>query len=254
LKQEADMNFRCQKSLTALGLSLGLAAAAPAARADDHIQYEISRSYAGRTFRPQTLEVWIAPDRTYIRDGVVINIVRPDLKVRWTILPSAKKYLEEPLDAPDPATTPQPVPSFRIQDYGFDYEPKYDWSVTSGPAEEIIEGKSCRKITLIGDDDCMEETREFWFSTDLPIDIGRYFDRLVKPDLDPGFRFLYDKHPDLKTALVVKSVTVEGAPIGLPATWTRKLVKAEAAPAPAGIYDLPADLVKVKTQGELFAR
>ena len=243
----------CQAGFVVMGLLL--AGAAPAAtRADDHLVVEISRTYAGRTSRPQIFEVWIAADKTYIVDGVVVDILRQDLNIRWKIIPSNKKYLEEPIGAPPPATPPEPARPFRIQNYGFDYQPRYDWSVSLAAEEEIWDGKACRKATLAGDDDCAEETRELWFSRDLPIDIGRYFERLTKPSLDPVLGLLYEKYPELKAGILVKSVTTQERPIGLPFVWTRKLVKAEAAPAPAGIYDLPNGLAKVKSFQELIAR
>ncbi len=88
----------------AAGLLLALGTFAPAvpAAADDHLLFESRRTYMGRTYPPQTCEIWIAADRTYARDGAVVTIERYDLGKRWRINTRAKAYFWR-----KPSTTPQ---------------------------------------------------------------------------------------------------------------------------------------------------
>ncbi len=81
--------------VSGLLLALGVAASAALAAADDHILLESRRTYMGRTYPPQTSEIWITADKTYARDGALITIERYDLGKRWRIDTRIKAYLEE---------------------------------------------------------------------------------------------------------------------------------------------------------------
>jgi hypothetical protein len=222
-------------------------------RADDHIVQEYSMIYMGRTSPPRPSEVWIAADKISIKDGAVMIITRYDLKKRWTIITRSKKYIEEDLAAPAGPKVPEEKP-FRIQEYGFNYEPSYDWTIEKKTPTETIDGRKCRKIVARGDADYAEEVREMWLTEDVPIDIKRAHEMLTKPNLEAGWLKMYEKTPALKNGFVVKSVLTSENPIAPTMVTITKLTKVEIAPPPPGIYEVPAGMQNVKTFKELYAR
>lgn len=224
-----------------------------AAKADDHIVQEQSRTYMGRTSPPRPSEAWIAADKINIKDGAVMIITRYDLNKRWTIVIPSKKYIEEDLAVPAEFKVPDEKP-FRIQEYGFNYEPSYDWTIENKTPAETIDGRRCRKIVARGDADYAEEVREMWLTEDVPIDIKRAYEMLTKPNLDAGWLKIYETTPALKNGFVVKSVTTSEHPIAPTMVLVTKLTKVEIAPPPPGIYEVPAEMQKVRTFKELYAR
>jgi hypothetical protein len=223
------------------------------ALADDHIVQESSRTYMGRTTPPRPSEVWMGEDKVCIKDGVVIIITRYDLKKRWTIIVPLKKYLEEDLGMPS-GPKPQEEKPFRIQEYGFNYEPSYGWTIKKAAETETLDGRKCRKIAAQGEADYAEEMREMWVSEDVLINFKRYYDLVTKPNLDAQWLKIYEETPELKNGLVVKSVYTSEPPIAPTIVMVTKLVKAEIAPPPPNIYEVPEGMQKVKTREELYAR
>ncbi len=243
------------KARQVIGFFAVLAACLPAAvaLADDHIVRELTRTYMGRTAPPRPSEVWMGEDKVCIKNGVVIIITRYDLKKRWTIIVPQKKYLEEDLGAPS-GPKPQEEKPFRIQEYGFNYEPSYGWTIKKAMETETIDGRKCRKILAQGDADYAEEVREMWVSEDVPINFKRYYDLVTKPNLDAQWLKIYDETPELKSGLVVKSVYTSEPPIAPTIVMVNKLVKAEIAPPPPNIYEVPEGMQRVKTREDLYAR
>jgi hypothetical protein len=227
----------------------------PLSAADDHLAWSMKRTFMGRTFPPQTSEVWIADGKTYVREGVVVTITRLDLGKKWILNQRTKKYLEEPLTpAPAAAAAPPKEDKFRIQEYGWNYVPVYEWSAKETGETAAIDGRTCAKIVLTGEADYATESREIWIAKEAPIDPGRYYARVVEPNLEAALLAVYRAMPALKTGLAVKTVTTQERPIGSPIVWENVLTKLETAEPPAGIYDLPADYKQAKTREEWAGR
>lgn len=180
-------------------------------------------------------------------------ITRYDLNKRWTIVIPSKKYIEEDLAALAKPRVPEEKP-FRIQEYGFNDEPSYDWTIEKKMPTETIDGRRCRKIVARGDADYAEEVREMWLTEGVPINIKRAYEMLTKPNLDAEWLKIYEKTPALRNGFIVKSVTTSEKPIAPTMVLVTKLTKVEIAPAPPGIYEVPAEMQKVKTFKELYAR
>ena len=70
-----------------------------------------------------------------------------------------------------------------------------------------VGGLPCRKFVARGDAEYAEEVRELWVAENPPVDIKAYFDRVVKPGLDPAWLKIYESHGPLRRGLVMKSVT-----------------------------------------------
>jgi hypothetical protein len=226
---------------------------AAAVFADDHIVQELTRTYMGRTSPPQTAEAWLAADKASLKEGAFLVITRRDLKKRWTVNLRSKKYLEESLPAPGKPPAPEKKP-FRIQEYGFDYEPVFDWRLEKDMPTETAEGKTCRKIVARGDADYAEEVREVWLTTDVPVDIDRAFEALIKPRFEAAWLEIWERTPALRKSFPMKSVVTTENAIAPTMVWVTRVTKVEDAPPPAGVYDVPAGMQKVATLEELYAR
>jgi hypothetical protein len=222
------------------------------ARADDHIVSELKRTYMGRTYPAQISEVWMAGDKTFTRQGAVVVIVRHDLKKRWVILPARKKYLEEPLAAS--SREREKSKPARIQEYGFAYEPAYEWEVRETPETATFHGLLCRKLVARGVAEYAEEVREMWVAEEAPIDLKAYYERVVKSNLDGRWLKIYQSHERLRKGLVVKSLTTTEPAIAPASVIEMTVTKIEKAPPPDNTYELPEGLRKVATRDELFAR
>jgi hypothetical protein len=225
---------------------------AVSAAADDHIVSELKRTYMGRTYPAQPSEVWNGGDKTYVREGGVVIITRHDLKKRWIVLPGRKKYLEEPLAAAH-ETKPPSQPA-RIQEYGFDYRPSYEWSIRAASETATIIGLSCRKYIARGEAEYAEEVREIWVASAPPIDVKSYYEQVVKPNLDDRWLKIYQDNEDLRKGLVVKSRTMTEPAIAPASVIELAVTTVEKARPPGDIYEVPAGLRKVATRAELYAR
>jgi hypothetical protein len=221
-------------------------------RADDHVTSELRRTYMGRTTPVQPSEVWVSPEKTYLRDGRVVVILRYDLQKKWTIAASRKKYLEEPLNSPPPGREAAKPP--RIQEYGFDYEPVYEWTSSETPERTTLNGFPCRKILVRGEAEYAEEVLEMWVATEVPIDAKAYYERAIKPFLDESWLKIYQGRADLRKGIVLRSL-ITSEPAIAPASVTEIVVtKMEKARPPEGIYEVPEGFRKVSTKSDLYAR
>lgn len=219
--------------------------------ADDHIVEERTRTYMGRTIPPMTSEIWIGENKMCYQGRSFNFIYRYDLKKRYSINLRNKKYLEEPLEKSSQTAEKEKT---RIQTLGFDYEPVYDWIVTKTNEEKIIDGHKCRLYVLEGDADYAEEERELWIAQDVPIDLDRYFEFVVKPGLDEEWIKIYEKNPELKHSVTLESQTLTEPPIAPTMTWKSKITTIESAEPAEGLYELPEGFQKVETEEELYGR
>jgi hypothetical protein len=248
-KGEQDLMNR---KMSAFVLILPVLAGPASAWADDHIVSELKRSYMGRTYPPQPSEVWIGGDGVYVRTGSVVVISRYDLKKKWIILTGRKKYMEEPLAA-FPGRR-EPAKPFRIQEYGFNYEPLFEWTVLETAETATVNGFTCRKMVARGDAEYAEEVREIWVTAEAPIDVKVYFERVIKPNLDGPWTKIYESRGDLRNGLIMKSRTTTEPAIAPTTVTEMSVLKVEKAAPPERIYEIPAGFQKVATRAELYAR
>jgi hypothetical protein len=220
--------------------------------ADDHIIREQTRTYMGSTTPPRRSEIWMGEGKIYYLYGSAVTITRYDLKKKWTILPEQKRYLEEPLGG-ESRPAPKGPKTERIQTVGFDYQPEYDWVFRNSGHTEMVDGMNCRLVVLEGEADYAREVREMWVTREAPVDAKRYFQQILQPGLDPKLAAVYRKSADLRNGMVVKSRTVTEPAIAPPVVLESRIVRMEAAPPPAGIYDIPAGFRKVSSLEELYS-
>lgn len=230
-------------------LGLGTAALAVPASADDHILAESRRSYMGRTYPPQTSEIWIGADKVYARAGAVTTIDRYDLGKRWVLNVRTMKYLEEMLGAPVVPEAEDKGP-LRVQELGWSYAPSYIWTGKMTGEDKVIDGRTCVKALLTGVAEYAEETREIWLAKDVPIDARKYFQRLIAPGLDGTLARVYGKTSALRDRLPIRSIVTQEPPIAGRTVWENVMTKIETAAPPAGIYDVPPAFVKAANRDE----
>jgi hypothetical protein len=240
------------RNTIAAGLLFALGTAAAAA-ADDHILLESRRTYMGRTYPPQTSEIWIASDKTYAREGAVVTIERYDLGKRWRIDTQAKTYLEEALASPMAAAPKADAPS-RFQELGWEYVPDFVWTGALTKEEKRIDGLPCRKAVLTGTAEYAEEARELWLAKDVPIDIRRYYQRIVQPALSGSLARVFAKTAALRDRLPLRTTVTQDPPIAGRTVWETALTKVEVARPPDGVYDLPPGLEKAANRDDWLRR
>jgi hypothetical protein len=222
------------------------------AGADDHLVSELKRTYMGRTFPARTTEVWLGRDRTLVREGSIVVITRYDLKKRWILRPDRKEYMEEPV-AVSTRKGKSAKPE-RIQEYGFDYEPLYEWTLEETPDTATMASLSCRKIIARGEAEYASEVRELWVATAPPIDIKAYYERIAAPRLDEGWTKIYHCNETLRKGLVMKSRIATENAIAPTMVVEMIVTKIERATPPDEAYELPDGFRKVMTRDQLYAR
>ena len=220
-------------------------------RADDHVVQEFTRTYMGRTIPARTNETWIGEDKYYHKSGNFITITRYDLNKKWIIFPRQKRYLEEPIEKKISNEKEEPS---RIQELGFNYQPEFDWIVRQTEDERIIDGKTCRCTIFEGDADYAEETREYWLTEDLPIDLERYHQVLIDPIEDKYWAAYYQAFPIEKYALPLETKIITENAIAPTMTWNFEMIRVETAEPPDNIYEIPEGYARVNTREELYAR
>jgi len=219
--------------------------------ADDHVIYEATRTYMGRTTPVMTMEYWYSENKAVLISQGRMTIYRYDLGKRWLVLPELKRYFEESLPASNKGESKD---EFRIQDYGFRYQKNYHWRAVETGKTELRNGKNCREVILYGEDDYSEETRQMWLAVYFPVNIPRFFKLFMNAESDPALFSLFEKTPILRQNLLVEGTYSEEPPIAPTIVWNRRLVKAESIEAPSGIYEIPEGMTKVNSLEELYAR
>ncbi len=213
---------------------------------EDHFVLESKRTYMGRTRPPVRIETWIGQDRVSTSNGRMLTLTRYDLSKKWTIHLAKKRYVEESIQ-PSKPKDPEPV---RIQEVGHDYVPSYTWSQAGKAVAEVVDGQNCQRIVLEGEADYASEKREIWVAKDVKVDANRYFRCVIQENESPEYAAAYQKH--VLPGLPIKTLVVLEGPIAPTVTIESRMVKAEQAPAPAGIFELPKDLQKVDSFDERF--
>jgi hypothetical protein len=220
--------------------------------ADDHLVEEASRTYRGNTSPKQIRETWIGADRKSYKNGAFQIITRYDLKKIWTVNAAKKLYFEE--DLPTEEAEQAPEKPVRIQELGWDYVPRYDYTARDTGEEQTINGILCRKYIVEGQADFAQETREIWIGRKVPIDLVRYDQKVLRSERDPIWKALLAADPALRPAVPMRTRSIGEPAIAPTLIWNFELTKVESAEPPDVIYDLPPGYAKAATRGELYRR
>lgn len=226
-----------------IAVSLCFATAAAAARADTHMLTSTSRVYMDQE-RKTPGEAWIAPGRSWTKSGPRIQITREDLGVVWSIEPGGA-YREYSLKEIEPAPAAAPVDMRKAWlDY---YIPEFDWTFAEAGETKEINGFPCRGIKSEGEADFAEIKAAYWVCDAAGVPGGAGLRAFVLSQIKDdrqraGLGKVLAGRPDAFPVLREETIENSIAPT-IVQKW--ELVKLEEAPAPAGIYDLPAGLKKL---------
>jgi hypothetical protein len=226
--------------ITWLAAALSWPAPAPP---DLHVVFRSEFVYLSST-RPVTHEWWVSDGKSSIRQGERLSIIREDLGVTWRVNTKAGTYTEAKRQ---PAGPPPPPAAEKVDMHtaGFDWEPRYDWTVKASGQSSTIAGRPCREFTATGDADFAEASVSFWACDPLP-GVTRNPTDMVAGVLrsDSTKRMIFDtlaKHGH--SWLLAAEERQE--PAIAPTMLIRVRVESiEAATAPAGTFDLAPTLKK----------
>ncbi len=206
----------------------------------------------GGTSPAQVFEVWLGGDRTFVRVGSFVVITRHDLEKRWIVRLDRNAYFEEPLSPRE--HNRKPAKAARIQEYGFYYEPLYEWTLQETPDTATVGGLSCRKIIARGEAEYASEVRELWVAAAAPIDVKSYYERIERPRFDESWVKIHQCNETLRGGFVMKSLITSEHPIAPTMVAEMIVTKIERATPPDGTYEPPAGMRKVATRDELYAQ
>ena len=231
-----------------LALIFWLWPAGLAARADTHALTSSIRFYMDQERKTEG-ELWIAPGRSWSKSGNRVLISREDLGVMWSIDPGRGSYMEFPLKETEPAAAKAQADMRKLWlDY---YLPEYDWTIRDTGETKNIGGFPCRRFEAQGEADFADIKAIYWISESPNVPGGRalrdYVLGQIKEDRQRAgqAKILSGR---ANAFMVLREETIDNS---IAPTMIQKtaLIKLEEAPAPAGIYDLPAGLKKIEDRG-----
>jgi hypothetical protein len=208
---------------------------------DLHVVFERQFNFLA-SVRTTTTEWWLAPAKSALKQGDRVTITRDDLGVRWRIDAKAGTYTEEKI-APA-APTPPPTQE-DIHTAGYEYEPQYDWKVSESGRKTTIAGRPCRQFIAIGDADYAEATVKFWVCEPITGISYPINDGLIGQLSSESARTMVGETALKHGKAWVLGVEETQEPAISPTmTITVSVKTLEATQAPAGTFDLPANVKK----------
>jgi hypothetical protein len=135
---------------------------------DLHVVFRAEFVYMSST-RPLTNEWWASAGKSSARQGDRLTIVRDDLGLIWRVNVKTGTYTETkrpPGGQPEPA--PPAAGSVDMHTAGYDWEPRYDWTVRTSGRTSSIAGRPCREFVADGHADFAEAHASFWGCEPLP--------------------------------------------------------------------------------------
>ncbi len=190
--------------------------------------------------RPTTLDVWMSDGKRATKIGDRVAIRREDLGVTWRIDVKGGTYTEDKIVASPP---PEPAKE-DIHTAGFEYEPEFDWQLAETGEKSTIAGRPCRRTVATGDADYAQTTVSFW-SCDAIAGVGHRVTDLVVGMLRSRSAAKMVADTAAKSGAWVLSVEETQEPAIAPTmTITASVTSLEATAAPAGTFDLPANVKK----------
>lgn len=209
---------------------------------DLHVVFERQFNFLA-SVRTTTTEWWFAPAKSALKQGDRLTIRRDDLGVRWRIDLKAGTYIEEKIAPPPP---PAPPAKEDIHTVGQDhYEPEYDWSVRENGLKTTIAGRACRQFVATGEADYAEATVKFWVCEPIggisyPINDGL----ISQLSSESARKMVGETALKHGKAWVLGIEETQELSISPTLTITVSVKTLEATQAPAGTFDLPANVKK----------
>ncbi len=232
--------------MTALIFVLSLVAAGvppPLAQApsDLHVVFERQFNYMS-SIRTTPTDWWVAPGKSATRSGDRLTIRRDDLGIRWRVDLKAATYEEAKIEAAPPAPA---ADKEDIHTAGFNYEPDYEWQVSQTGQTSTLAGRPCRQFVASGDADYSEATVKFWLCEPIA-GVNHAVTSQVTGGLfsDSSRRMVIDTAAKQGNAWALGIEETLQPAISPTIVMTVTVKSLEAAAAPAGTFELPANVKK----------
>jgi hypothetical protein len=222
----------------------GLVAPAQSPPPDLHVVFTSEFEYMSRV-RPMSYEWWIGENRSASRQGDRLSIRRDDLGVTWRIDLKAGSYVETARPAPPAAAGAAAEPAFDIHTAGYDWEPRFDWSVAETGQKSSIAGRPCLEFRAVGDADYAQAWVTFWACDPLPgVAQGPNDSLLGVLRSDSARKMVSDALAAHGNAWVLALEEKQEPAIAPTMVLRAKVELVEWRPAPPGTFDLPSNVKK----------
>ncbi len=179
--------------------------------------------------RTTTAEYWIAADRSYEKLRDRVRVERFDAAAK-------------------PEAQAQAAPDLRMA--GYDYEPEFTWEVKETGETQLFHGRTCRLTTAAGLADYAETSLRLWFcpaqDTALERRLSGMFPRVMALRYAGISGFILKQAASRPDQLLVQVEETTEPPIAPAMVRKARIVKLETAPAPAGIFEPPAESKKAQ--------
>jgi hypothetical protein len=223
-------------------LAAALPAAAPPPSPDLHVVVGSEFVYMART-RPLRQDWWLGEKRRAVAADGRLTITREDLGVVWRIDTKAGTYTETPRPA---AAGPAGPPPFDIHTAGYSWEPEFDWSVRETGREATVAGRPCREFSARGQADYSDTTVTFWGCTPLSPGLPSPTDVVTALLRNDSTLRMIRETAEKRGFWVLQAEETTEPAIAPTLIMRVKVETLEAAPAPAGTFELSPSLKKAE--------
>jgi hypothetical protein len=206
-----------------------------------HVVIDTERAYMGSVQKAQT-EYWVAADRTWVSQRGRVTIIRRDLGVRWRLDPAKKTYVEEKLT---PSAPEAPPPGDDIHSARFDYEPRFEWTVTPG-ARVTVAGRKCREFSAAGQADFAETSLRFSIGPRVSLKTERDVNQILAglAQYESATRFLQDAARTRGNGCLMSFEEAIEPAIAPTIIQRARISTLEIVPPPAALFDPPGGYSK----------
>lgn len=154
-----------------------------------------SWTYRDRTSTSET-EYYIEADRYLVKNSRMRVLVREDLGLVYSLIPSRKQYYIDTI--PDEEKSPEVVKEVDLK-YAWQerYNPDYEWKIMGSMGDSTLHGYQCEGLEVSGEAAFSFVKAEVWLSRELDAVFAKRFTDIVKKD------FSYDKGRQTLSFLLV---------------------------------------------------
>lgn len=170
-----------------------------------HISLTRTKTDSVQGPRVRTYELWVAPQKIFVKTKYTSGILRFDLNKEWELPSGEQTYKEHTLVNTNEED--EDSKSNVMYDYGFYYRPVYTWEVIDAKDKLKIDKWQCSHYILHGDAECSERTIDLWITDELPEYLSitnneNYYRIVYNDDYMKGLREIF---PLLEKGVVILS-------------------------------------------------
>lgn len=210
------------------------------ALADQFIVKETVQVAADGTKSTERQEMWFAKDKLAVKTPAMTQIVRADQKLMFIVQHDKKLILEMALPFDLAAVLPPQMAQMMME------QMKLEATVTPVDETKKVGSWNARRYDTEVKGPMMSMTQTSWATKDVELDMSalRALTEEMVVALNPSIKTALSEFRKIEGLEVLKETTA--IVMGNTIKTTEKLVSIENKPAPAGIYDPPADYKREK--------